>query len=241
MKRPYAPLLLAASVLSLTACDSESEGGGDGFTVTYEPPFNPSAFVADITNPYFPLVPGTTFRYEEEAEDGMEEIIVEVTHDTREIAGVTARVVRDRVYLDGELIEDTVDWYAQDAAGNVWYLGEETCEFEGGECASTAGSWEAGVDGAVPGIVMPADPTVGQAYYQEFYEGEAEDRARVLSTSEAVTVPYGSFTSCVETEDTTPLDPDVLERKYYCADVGTVLEVTVETGGRGELVEITSP
>ncbi len=245
MNSLYARLLfsavLTAATLSLAACDSENEGGGDGFTVTYEPPFNPSAFVADITNPYFPLVPGTTYRYEEEAEDGMEEVIVEVTNDTRQIAGVTARVVRDRVYLDGELIEDTIDWYAQDADGNVWYLGENTREYEDGEVVSTEGSWETGVDGAIPGIVMPAHPAAGQAYYQEFYEAEAEDRAEILSTNEAVTVPYGSFTNCVQTRDTTPLDPDVLEHKYYCAGIGTALEVNVETGGRGELVEITMP
>jgi hypothetical protein len=225
--------------LSLTACDSSSQE--DTFVVTYDPPFNPASFQAGVTNTYYPLVPGTVWTYEGESEDGRERIVVEVLTETRDIAGITATIVRDRVYLDGSLIEDTFDWYAQDADGNVWYLGEDTKEYENGQVVSTAGSFEVGIDGAEAGIIMPATPTVGQAYYQEFYEGEAEDRGKVLSLNETVTVPAGTYTDCIRTEDTTPLEPDVLEHKYYCPGIGTVLEVDLEEDARFELQSIETP
>ena len=216
-------------------------GDGGGFTITYDPPFDPSALQTSVTNPYFPLTPGTVWTYEGETEDGMERIVVEVLNETREVAGITATVVHDRVYLDGSLIEDTFDWYVQDPEGNVWYLGEDSKVIEDGQVVSTAGSWETGVDGAVAGVQMPAEPAVGQAYQQEFYEGEAEDRGRVLSVNEAVTVPTGSYTDCVKTEDTTPLEPDVLEYKYYCPGVGNVLEVAPDSNERIELVSVDMP
>ena len=134
-----------------------------GLDITYDPPFDPSSLQTSVTNPYFPLTPGTVWAYEGETEDGTERIVVEVLEETRDVVGVAATVVRDRAYLDGELIEDTFDWFAQDADGNVWYLGEATEEIEDGEVVSTAGSWEAGVDGAEAGVLMPAEPTVGQA------------------------------------------------------------------------------
>ena len=222
------------------AVEVENLSGSGGFEITYAPPFHPNAFVDEITNPFFPLAPGTTYRYVGQTAGGEEVILVEVLDETRDIVGVTTRVVHDSVFLDGELIEDTYDWYAQDMDGNVWYLGEATEEYEGGVVVSTAGSWEPGVDGAIPGIVMPAEPAVGQAYRQEFYAGEAEDQAEVLSTSESVTVPLGSYTNCVKTYDTTPLDPDAQEHKYYCSGVGNVLTVDLLTGERDELVEVTT-
>ena len=238
MLRTCGTALLA--VLLIAGCDSGSSEP-DTFEVTYNPAFTPDEMGPSITNPYFPLPIGAEWRYVGETEDGTEEIVVEVQSGTRSVAGVETRKVRDRVYLDGELIEDTVDWYAQDAAGNVWYMGEETAEYEDGEVVTTAGSWEAGVDGAVAGIIMPAEPAAGQAYYQEFYEDEAEDRGRVLSTSESVSVPAGSFTNCVKTEDTTPLEPDVLEYKFYCSGAGTVLEVDLEEDAEVQLMEYTIP
>lgn len=219
----------------LWGCDSSSS---DSFTVSYDPDFDPSSFVAAVDNPFFALVPGTTYRYEGETSDGSEEVTVEVTADTREIAGVTAVVVHAQERLDGELIEDTFDWFAQDDEDNVWYMGEETCEYDGGVCVDTGGSWEAGVDGAEAGILMPGTPAAGQAYYQEFYEGEAQDRAVVLSTNASATVPAGSFTGCVQTLDTTPLEPSAREHKFYCPGVGLVLEVDLGSGERIELVEI---
>jgi hypothetical protein len=153
------------------------------------------------------------------------------------VAGIEAVVVHDRVTEGGELVEDTFDWYAQDAEGNLWYLGEDTTEFEGGEPVSTEGSWEAGVDGAQAGIALPGDPTPGLSYRQEYKAGEAEDTGRVLSVDELVEVPFGSFRDVLMTRDSTPLEPDVLEHKFFARDVGPVLALTISGGTeREELV-----
>jgi len=201
----------------------------------YEPQFDPADFVEGIDNPYLPWTPGTTLIYE----GGDERVEVTVTDETREIMGIAATVVHDRVFVDGELMEDTYDWYAQDAAGNVWYLGEETEEYENGEVVSTEGSWEAGVDGAQPGIAMLAQPEVGETYRQEFYEGEAEDVAKVFARGESVTVPAGSYDEVLVTEDWTPLDPDIIEHKFYAVGVGVVREELVEGGDEVlELIEV---
>ena len=200
---------------------------------------DPADFTDGIPNPYFPLTVGTTFVLEGES-DG-EDIKVEmyVTDQTKEILGVTTTVVREKEWEDGELIEDTLDWYANDNEGNVWYFGEESREYEDGEIVSTAGSWEAGVDGAEPGILMEADPQVGDVYKQEYYEGEAEDMAEVLSLDASVTVEYGSFDNCLQTKEWTPLEPGIEEHKFYASGVGLLLEVAVTEGDeRLELVEI---
>jgi hypothetical protein len=199
----------------------------------------PADFTSKVDNPYFPLVPGTRFRYEAKTDEGVEVNVVEVTRRTKRIRGVPAVVVRDRVLVDGTVTEDTFDWYAQDRAGNVWYLGEDTKEYEDGKVVSTAGSWEAGVDGAQPGIIMKARPEVGDTYRQEFYQGEAEDAAEVLSVTERVTVPFGTFDRVVTTKDYTPLEPNMLEHKYYARGVGLVLSVAVKGGPeRLELVGV---
>jgi hypothetical protein len=190
-----------------------------------------------VNNPYFPLEPGAQWVYEGRTEDGLERTVVEVTNQTREVMGVTCLVVRDTVTLDGEVIEDTYDWFAQDADGAIWYFGEESSEYEDGEVVSTEGSWESGVDGAQPGIVMPAEPEVGDAYRQEYYPGEAEDQAEVLSVTEAVTVPVGSYDDVLMTEEINPLEPDVVERKYYAKGIGPIMTVQVKGGSeREELV-----
>jgi hypothetical protein len=201
----------------------------------YEPAFDPANFSDPKPNPYFPLEPGTRSVFE----GGDERVEVTVTDQTREVAGVTAVVVTDQVFQNGELIEDTVDWYATDNAGNVWYLGEETAEFENGEVTTTAGSWETGVDGAQAGIIMLADPQVDDIYRQEFYAGEAEDIGQVYASGESVTVPAGSYTDVLVTEDWSLLDPDVHERKWYARGIGVVFEETI-SGGSGtlELVEV---
>lgn len=162
------------------------------------------------------------------------QVEVTVTNDTRDILGISATVVHDIVTQDGAAIEDTYDWYAQDVSGNIWYLGEDTKEYENGVVVSTEGSWEAGVDGAQAGVVVPANPEVGMAYRQEYYEGEAEDRAKVLSIDEQVEVPYGTFDGCFQTEDYTLLDPTVLEHKYYCRGVGPARVIDVASGAGGE-------
>lgn len=204
----------------------------------HNPAINPANFTTDIDNPYFPLKPGTVWTYEGETEDGLESIAVEVTDQTREVAEVTCVVVRDTVRLDGEVLEDTYDWYAQDNNGNVWYMGEDTKEYEDGVVVSTEGSWEAGVDGAMPGIVMEAKPKIGDSYRQEYYRGEAEDLAGVISLNESVEVPLGSYENCLKTREWTPIEPDVLEYKYYAPGVGMVMEVDVKTGEGAKLVKI---
>ena len=228
--------VVTSAALAVAACSNDPTGPD------YNPEI-PTAWAQAVTNPYYPLVPGTTYQYSDETAEGLETITVEVTDQTKTINGVGATVVRDRAFLEGELIEDTQDWFAQDSDGNVWYLGEDTKEYENGQVVSTAGSWEWGVDGALPGIIMWADPAthVGEEYRQEFYRGEAEDFAKVIAVDQSVTVPHGSFTGCIKTEDWTPLEPGVLENKYYCPDIGLALEE--KEGGEVlvELVEVTGP
>jgi hypothetical protein len=201
----------------------------------------PEDFTTEIDNPYWPMAPGTRWTYREVDEEGKElEVVVVVTTETKKIAnGITARVVRDTVTEDGQLVEDTFDWYAQDKQGNVWYFGEDTAEFENGELTTKSGSFEAGVDGALPGIIMPADPQPGMKFRQEYYKGEAEDNGEVLSTNEMAEVPFGQFKQMLLTKDTITIEPDVLEYKLYAKGVGPVLVLGVSGGGgREELIEV---
>jgi hypothetical protein len=193
-------------------------------------------FTTKIDNPYLPFHAGSTWVYKDSITG--ERTAVRATSQTKLIAnGVTARVVRDTVTLGGRLVEDTIDWYAQDVRGNVWYMGEDTKEYEHGKVVSTEGSWEAGVDGARAGIAMPAHPRVGRQYRQEYYAGHAEDKARVLSLDDQAEVPAGHYKQVLLTREWTPLEPDVLEYKLYARGVGVVLEVTVSGGSElGQLV-----
>jgi hypothetical protein len=204
--------------------------------VAYQPMIDPADFIDVIDNPYWPLTPGTTFEFE----GGGEQIKVEVTSERRMVRGVSTVVVIDKVFADGVLIEDTSDWYAQDRAGNVWYFGEETLSFEDTPAGDPAGSWEAGVDGAQPGIVMLADPLTGDVYRQEFYAGAAEDLALVRHVENGVKVPAGSYDDVLVTEEWTPLEPNVIELKYYAKGVGVVAERQI-FGGQDvvELVKVT--
>jgi len=166
---------------------------------------------------------------------------VTVTPETREILGVTCMVVRDVATVDGTTTEDTYDWYAQDDTGTLWYMGEDTTAYDGDQ-TSKEGSWEGGVDGAKPGILIEGDPQVGDVYRQEYLAGEAEDQGEVLSLDEAVTVPVGSYTGCLETKDFSALEPDVVEHKYYCPDVGQVLtETAMGAPETEELTGLTPP
>jgi hypothetical protein len=197
---------------------------------------DPADFTTDIDNPYFPLRPGSRWVFREGQGADAERVEITVTNDTKKIEGIDARVVRDTVTSsDGKLIEDTHDWYAQDADGNVWYMGEATTEYEDGKPKTTEGSWEAGVDGAEPGVIMPARPRPGLAYRQEYYEGHAEDRAKVVSITAKASVPFGTFDHTVETEDVAPLGGGTVEHKYYARGVGLVLAVG-SGGGREELI-----
>ena len=209
----------------------------------YNPVIKPADFlsVAEIAarpNPLFPLVPGTTYNLRAVTPEGVETVEFAVTRNTRTILGVTTIVVRDIVKLNGSVIEDTLDWFAQDRSGNVWYFGENVVDYEDGLAISLAGSWEAGVEGAKPGIIMFAQPLVGKFYRQELFLGEAEDAAEVLALNETVTVSADTYTRCLKTEDFSPLNPDVTEIKYYAPGIGNVLTLTPATGKRVELISI---
>ena len=190
---------------------------------------SPSDFTSTVDNPWFPLPPGLKLTYHG-TKDGKRAVDVNTVSDrTAVIAGVTCRTVDDRLYLDGVLEEKTTDYYVQDRFGNVWYFGEDTAELDPkGKVLNREGTWHAGIDGAVPGIFMEADPTVGHAFPQEYYAGHAEDHFEVVSLSSDVTVPFGSFSGALQTKEWTPLEPDVLDQKNYVKGIGEVLEVAVK-------------
>ncbi|MEO8575847.1 MAG: hypothetical protein ABI556_04065 [Gemmatimonadales bacterium] len=209
-----------AAVIALTAACSNS-------TAPFSPPYNPvfpTSWASAVTHQYYPLVPGTTWQYRSQASNG-ETITVEVLPAKETVNGVSATAVRDRVFLNGVLVEDTFDWYAQDSEGNVWYVGEDTKEYKNGVVVSTEGSWRWGVDGALPGIQMWATPSakIGIDYRQEYYKGQAEDWAKILRVSDAVTVPFGSMANCIAIEEWAGLAPnEAHEAKVYCPGVGNV-------------------
>ncbi len=208
-------------------------------STAYNPTINPLDFVSVVNNPYYTLTPGTTYTYQGKTKEGTEKIITVVTNKTKKIMGVTNVEVWDRVWLDGSLIEETYDWYAQDKEGTVWYFGEDSKEYENGKVISTKGSWEAGVNGAKPGIIMEADPKVRDTYRQEYYQGEAEDMADVASLGDTVTIPFGTFTKCLKTRDWSKIDPKLNEYKYYCPDAGNLaLEVAIDSGEKVELINV---
>ncbi|HEX5383269.1 MAG TPA: hypothetical protein VFW54_01395 [Propionibacteriaceae bacterium] len=202
---------------------------------------DPANFSADITNPYWPMKPGTRWIYRNvEAGNPPQDIVVVVTSATKKLAnGITARVVRDTGRSQGQIVEDTVDWYAQDAEGNVWYMGEQTAEFEKGKIVSRAGSWEAGKDGAMPGIMLPAQPEVGQKYRQEYKKGEAEDNGEVLATNDLVEVKAGRYRKALVTMDTSNVETTAVEYKFYAPGVGPLLALDISDGAaREELVKV---
>jgi hypothetical protein len=215
------------------ACDDPLPRGSERVEL------DPAHFTTRIDNPYWPMSPGSRWVYRESDIGGTEQkVVVTVTTRTKTVAaGIEARIVRDVVTEDGQPVEVTDDWYAQDACGNVWYFGEDTTEFENGLPVSKAGSWEAGVDGAQGGIIVPANARVSLEYRQEYYAGEAEDAAKVLGIEEQAEVPAGHFTGALLTKDFTPLQPRVLEYKLYARGVGPVLVLGVSGGnGREELL-----
>lgn len=207
--------------------------------------FDPANFTPGqpIDNPYSPFIPGTAFVYSAQTPDGCEVELMSVTADTKsdfpgEYSSIVATAVRDRSWLDAEcsgnyvLQEDTIDWYAQDEQGNVWYMGEATTAWDDpAACPSTAGSWEAGVDGAEPGIVMLAEPAAGIAYQQEFLAGVAEDRARVLRVDARVSTEAGDYSHCVVTKEWSPLERGAVEQKSYCPSGGGLVLIKEFQGG----------
>jgi hypothetical protein len=224
--------LFVSAALALGACGDDDNKPS---APEYAPAVDPARFVAAVDNPYLPLHPGSRWHYEGGDAEGNEVIDVAVTDNRIDVMGISAVVVRDTVRTpDGELVEDTLDYYAQDDDGNVWYLGEDTKEYEDGKVSSTEGSWRAGVDGAQPGIVMPAAPAVGDPYRQEFYRGHAQDTAQVVRIGARERVPAGSYDDLVVIREWNPLEPKVEEEKYYARGVGVVLE-TVVKGGEGRI------
>lgn len=224
---------LALSVAVAAAASPRLPKGSEPVTL------DPAEFTTKIDNPYFPLRPGSRWVYREtDAEGNRQKIVITVRNRTRLIAnGIEARVVRDVATEDGEKLEVTDDWFAQDEDGNVWYLGEATTEFKNGKPASTAGSFEAGVDGAQPGVIMAAKPRPGLRYRQEYYEGEAEDRAKVIKLDGRAEVPFGGFDELVVTKDISPLDtPKVYEKKSYARGIGLVRAVTISGGREREVL-----
>jgi hypothetical protein len=255
---PISPRIAAALALALLAAGCSQAGsptqtsrptGGSSSAplpaalqsgAPYVPATDAANFVGQVDNPYFPLVPGTQLVYRGERGAAGEVDTVTVTDETTEILGVTCIVVKDEVTDNGELIESTLDWYAQDADGNVWYFGEDTAEYENGKVTTREGSWKAGVDGAQPGIIMPASPQVGVTYREEYYAGHAEDLAKVTDLDARAMVQLGSYDRVLVTHNWSPLEPDLLERKFYAPDVGFVMEDSVR-GGRDvvKLVRLT--
>jgi hypothetical protein len=224
--------LLALSLVALTQAVA-AKGPSSTAAAPACPSFSAGNFhnPTKITNQYFPLKPGDLYTYKGNSKKVPVVDTVYVTRNTATIAGVTTVEVRDRVYESDVLTEDTLDWYAQDDRGNVWYVGEDTTEYEDGRPVTKEGSWEAGVDGAKAGIIMPARPRVGMQYRQEYYAGHAEDMARVLSLDEQAEVPAGHFTDALLTREWNPIEPEVLEYKLYAKGIGPVLAVSV-SGGR---------
>jgi hypothetical protein len=201
--------------------------------IPYQPVIDSANFVDVIDNPYWPLTPGTSYAFE----SADEQTKIVVTSERRTVMGVSTVVVSDKVFADGKLSEDTSDWYAQDRAGNVWYFGEATLSYEETPAGDPTGSWEAGVDGAQPGVVMLADPLAGDIYRQEFYAGAAEDLALVRHIEPSLKVPAGSYDNVLVTEEWSPLEPDVIELKYYAKGIGVVEERQIFGGT--ELVRLT--
>jgi hypothetical protein len=227
-------LLLLALIAVVAAAGCGSGGTGSSSTTTATRP----GFTANVTNPWFPLRPGSVYRYRGVKDGEPSREVMTVTHRTKTIDGARCVVVSDLLYIRGKLEERTEDYYTQDAKGNVWYFGEKTAELdEHGNVKNTSGSWMAGVNGAKPGIFMFVHPLPGDSARQEYLKGEAEDHFEVVSLRETATVPFKTFRGAMLTKEWTPLEPDVIDHKYYARGIGTVLEQTVKGGNeRNELV-----
>jgi hypothetical protein len=232
---------LAVMLPALAGCgssgdDSNSAAATNTFPQSNEPAnLDPADFTTQVDNPYFPLPLGARWVIRVTDTEGLEQReVITVTDQTKRIAGgVEARVVHDVVSEEGQRVEITDDWYAQDSEGNVWYFGEDTVDIENGK-RDTSGSFEAGVNGADAGIAMLAHPSAGMTYREEYYKGHAEDRSRVLALGQQAEVPFGHFTDVLLTEDYAPIEPNVLELKFYAKGIGQVLAQTVSGGSERE-------
>ena len=226
------PLIALLAVVLAAGCGSSDK------TTTTSTTARRSGFSANVTNPWFPLRPGSVYRYRGVKDGEPSREVMTVTHRTKTIDGARCVVVSDLLYIRGALEERTEDYYTQDAKGNVWYFGEKTAELDPhGNVKSTSGSWMAGVDGAKPGIFMFVHPRPGDSARQEYLKGEAEDHFQVVTIGVEATVPFKGFHGAMLTKEWTPLEPGVIDHKYYARGIGTVLEQTVKGGNeRNELV-----
>jgi len=271
LRRYVAALALATSLAVMGGCGAAATAGKDNSPATSPKPASSTAssaasggsgsqrglpqgsesvrlepvdFSINIDNPYWPMSPGSKWIYSETDTKGTKQkVVVEVTHKTKMIAnGVEARVIRDTVTENGVPVEITYDWYSQDKAGNIWYLGEYVTNYKNGKVVDHGGSFEAGVDGAQPGIAMPANLQPSLSYRQEYYKGQAEDKAAIITVGEEqIQVPFGYFNKDVlMTRDLVPTEPKVQELKFYAPHVGPLLSVHTDgAGGRAELVNYT--
>ena len=245
MRTTLTTLTIALFVATAAGCGGGSSSSGTTATAgaalpqgSAPFPIDPKDFTIEITNPYWPMKPGSQWRYREtDSEGAKRDVVVTVLDQTKTIQGVETRVVHDQVSEDGQVTEDTHDWYAQDTEGNLWYFGEDTAEYENGKLKTKEGSWTAGVDGALAGIIMPANPKVGMTYREEYYKGHAEDGASIIFADAFARVPLGRFEHCVQTRNFSGIEPDTIEEKLYAKGVGVILEITVSGGSdRSELL-----
>jgi hypothetical protein len=237
-------LVVASAVLALAACGgggSKSSSSSASLPQGTKPVnLDPSDFTTNIDNTYWPMHPGNHWVYREVENGEAQRVDVTVTNRTKMLGGIEARVVHDRVSRNGETLENTYDWYAQDAQGNLWYLGEDTAEYANGKLKTKEGSWAYGVDGAQPGVIVPAHPKQGTKYREEYYAGHAEDAAEVLNVGSQVQVPFGRFRDALLTRNFSSIEQTVEEMKLYAKGVGPVMELLVSGGsGRTELLSYT--
>lgn len=225
-----------------------TQGPAVGATKEYNPPFSADNFVPEVNHKYFTLTPGKKYQYEKKTNAGIERREVTILNEGKKVMGVAVTTIWDKEWLNGALKEDTRDWYAQDKQGNVWYFGEAVANYKDGKLVNYNGTWEAGVNGASPGVIMPADPQVGMTYRQESAKGVAEDMGTVVALGKKVTIRYGTFEGCIQIRDWSLIEKAANEFKYYCPGVafmvleelaGPVASLVGES--KSELVAVTQP
>jgi hypothetical protein len=231
-------IMIAALLLLAFGCKKDTTRQIDS---SYKPDINPVNFTnsTNISNPYYPALPGKKYIYEGQTDEGLDRVEEQRLVETKTIMGIKCIVVRFKEYINGNLVEDTRDWYAQDNDGNLWYFGEEVDNYNAnGTISDHGGSWEAGIDGALPGMIMPANPQIGMRYREEYYFGHAEDEAEITETGISETISLGTYNNCIKTKNWTVLEPDALETKIYAPGIGLIKEVSISENEELSLVSI---